>query len=97
MLYQVKLSAIRPLSGSYGKVSPGAPFVTDNRTAESLMSRGLAERYRETIPTIEVRVKMMASVENKMISVRENKVDQTEPQEQPKHRGWPKGKPRKQL
>lgn len=92
---QVKCIALRALCGSYGKRLAGESFVTDSRTAEILMSRGLVERYREPqaapvplIPIEELEEKMILSPENKMLTVPENKAAMP-------HRGWPKGKPRK--
>jgi hypothetical protein len=94
MLHQVKLTALRALRGSYGSVQEGGAFTTDNRTAEALMARGMVERYRESTPDIEVRVKMLAQPENKMLSVEEDK-DTADTPDKPRKRGWPKGKQRK--
>ena len=40
------LKALRPLSGKYGHVHPGAMFTCDDETAEQLEARGLAYRHR---------------------------------------------------
>lgn len=45
----VRLTALRPLYGDYGRVQAGQSFETDSETAESLEARGLAERYRQPV------------------------------------------------
>lgn len=45
----VKLTALRPLVGSYGHVFEGQSFQVSPEDAESLEARGLAERYRPAV------------------------------------------------
>lgn len=40
----IELKAIRPLSGSYGKVNPGQRFFAAPGQAKNLIERGLAEK-----------------------------------------------------
>jgi hypothetical protein len=70
-----KLKALRPLCGDYGSVSEGQTFETDEKTALSLESRGLAERVRE--PSLVQRMigKMLGPPENKMMPMANNKAD----------------------
>lgn len=46
----IQLTAIKPLSGSYGHVHPGQIFSTTEAIAMDLESRGLAYRYFEPTP-----------------------------------------------
>lgn len=62
----IKLTALRPLSGPYGRPNPGQEFITDSDTAEDLESQGLAERYRPP-------VKMAALYQNKALRPHANK------------------------
>ena len=67
-----KLKAIRGLFGDYGRVEPGQTFETDDASAASLESRGLAERWQD--PTLIQRLfKMTMPVENKALQPDENK------------------------
>ena len=70
----IKLTALKPLSGDYGRVRPGDAFeVSDESTAESLESRGLAERYREAKQMPAPANKMMPEAENKTAFFRRNR------------------------
>ena len=66
-LHLVELVALKPITGDWGIAHPGQRFKTDNRTAESLESRALAERYFEP-PKM-----MQAAPQNKMLPTPENK------------------------
>ena len=65
------LIALRPLSGEFGIVIEDDVFEASEETAESLESRGLAERYRP-IQSIS-QFKMREPLENKMIEPSRNK------------------------
>lgn len=70
----IKLTALRPLTGDYGRVREGEAFeVPDEATAESLEARGLAERYREAKQTPPPANKMMPEPENKTGLFRRNR------------------------
>jgi hypothetical protein len=45
-----QLKAIKPLSGNYGRVEPGAVFFCQDDIAEQLEARGLAYRYYPPAP-----------------------------------------------
>lgn len=62
----VLLKALRPLTGDYGKVSPGEIFEAEDDVAVSLESRGLAERFHFAS-------KMQPAHENKMVKPEANK------------------------
>jgi len=65
----IKLTALRPLSGPYGRPNPGQEFTTDSDTAEELEAQGLAERYRPpSTPKMQP-----ATYENKMLRTHANK------------------------
>ena len=73
-----KLKAIRGLFGDYGRVEPGQTFETDDASAASLESRGLAERWQD--PSLIQRLfKMTGPPENKAIQVAENKAVEATP------------------
>lgn len=56
----VKLMALRDIYGSYGNKNAGEVFETDDETALSLETRGLAQRHHEPAR------KMMPAPQNKM-------------------------------
>lgn len=71
-----RLTAIRQLCGNYsrnwpfGIIPPGAAFECDDETAESLESRGLAERFRP--PAVDLKA-LFPAPENKVAGPTENK------------------------
>lgn len=71
----VKLTALRTLTGSYGTAHEGQSFEVSEEDAESLESRGLAERYREVKrPVHDIsEFKMRTPLENKMVEPSRNK------------------------
>lgn len=77
MLEQVKLKALRPITGDWGNADEGDVFTTDSRTAERLEARGgLVERYRESCLSkdlAEFLAKMVPVPQNKMIVPAQNK------------------------
>ena len=91
MLHWVELIALRPLAGSYGHPNTGQRFRTDNLTADDLMARGLAERYREPGKV----ANMLAAIFGKMQPPHENKMlvppsNKEEPPEMKPKRGRPR-------
>ncbi len=72
----IKLTALRTITGAYGTAHEGQSFeVESEEDAESLESRGLAERYREAKrPVHDIsQFKMQPPAENKMIEPSKNK------------------------
>lgn len=80
----IEMRAIRPLSGDYGRKAPGERFVTDDRTAMRLASKGAAEYYFPPLPRFEVAPRIQE--ERKIIVPQQ----QPEPVNTPKRRGRPR-------
>jgi hypothetical protein len=72
-MYNVQMVAIKPLYHDCGPVSEGQQFQVDNVTAADFEAAGLAARYRPPARIKQFLGKMFAPVENKMLTVSENK------------------------